>query len=123
MAVVDFIPDDFCCRKNSVQKGLGNRRFPKWNPQRGLCPLEEKRASPESYLRLASFCPSLQPKGSCTHWCNFLLRESVLEFRIFHSTRVRQYVTDIAYACQVHHGSFKAQPEAGMSCAAVFAQV
>jgi len=50
-------------------------------------------------------------------------RHALLEFCVFNSTRVRQNVTDIAYTCQVHNSSFKAQTETSVSCAAVFAQV
>lgn len=46
-----------------------------------------------------------------------------LEFCVFNSSRVRQYVTDVAHTCQVHYRTFEAQTIAGVSGAAVFAQI
>jgi len=68
---------------------------------------------------------TLSPNKKKMHPLVHLLfkRHALLEFSILNCTRVRQYVTDVAYACQIHNCSFEAQTETGMSCAAVFTQI
>lgn len=46
-----------------------------------------------------------------------------LEFCVLNSSGIRQYVTNVAHTCQVHYRTFEAQTIAGVSGAAVFAQI
>ena len=108
-----------------MREGSGTLRVPDWNSQAETALFaEEKRASPEIFSGSHLFILSFNQKEDAPIGASsFYTHQRELEFSVFHCSGVRQYVTDVAYACQVHNRSFEAQTKTGVSCAAVFTQV
>ena len=46
-----------------------------------------------------------------------------LQFAVIYCSWERDYVTDIAHTCQVHHAALKSKSETCMSCRTIFSQI